>query len=569
MSSMSVIWVACCCASTANSPAQASVSFFMRGSANASSRAIFPSMSIGCVMGVGYDTRVEGGLVGRRFGRVRGGEMSDDAPRYRIIREVASLKHIHTLWKFREKISCRPSRFTEIAVHDMLIPWLHVRYYPQEHERLLSTLKIVNHRSVMRLYLVLGTSIIPNFDLAIVPDTLHSAQKSVHQDTRVPMSHITPSTVETKSGPTLVSLSQRSIALCSGMLLWTRRVSLRRLPVRSCFTALEIVSETVSATEDVTGIVVLVECETRNLTIAAGIGPNTMVLSVQIVVLEVGEVNLDGNAICVVPAKRYARRVPAVATDTAEASNSIVVGRKNSIGRAGIATAVIDLLLGIVTSLYIGVIGIGQQHWLRTRSCRRCHCICSRCLESLDLPSVGWNKPSAKLKIEMALEMTPRAVAILKRCTGAAAFGDRMHQQRVDWLGKGHPRFIVQIATAIDTVGLMVDTLESFARIGLKSDFRSLATQTANHNHLRIADVTLEPAKVSTFHAKMISRYIFRKRITPLTVDYRPVAISRVAANSIRSRHGTAELTHSSYPTSTAISVSKGERGTQEARLNA
>ncbi|KAH0397816.1 hypothetical protein KCU89_g7883, partial [Aureobasidium melanogenum] len=29
-----------------------------------------------------------------------------------------------------------------------------------------------------------GTSIIPNFDLAIVPDTLHSAQKSVHQDTR-------------------------------------------------------------------------------------------------------------------------------------------------------------------------------------------------------------------------------------------------------------------------------------------------------------------------------------------------------------------------------------------------
>lgn len=115
---------------------------------------------------------------------------------------------------------------------------------------------------------------------------------------------------------------------------------------------------------------------------------------------------------------------------------------------------------------------------------------------------------------------------LIAQCTGAAAFGDRMHQQRVDWLGKGHPRFIVQIATAIDTVGLMVDTLESFARIGLKSDFRSLATQTANHNHLRIADVTLEPAKVSTFHAKMISRYILSNVISfPQYLDtYQPQA---------------------------------------------
>jgi hypothetical protein len=115
---------------------------------------------------------------------------------------------------------------------------------------------------------------------------------------------------------------------------------------------------------------------------------------------------------------------------------------------------------------------------------------------------------------------------LIAQCTGAAAFGDRMHQQRVDWLGIEHPRSIVQNATAIDTVGPMVDTLKSFARIGLKSDLRSLATQTADHNHQGIADLTLEPAKVSTFHAKMISRYILSNVISfPQYLDtYQPQA---------------------------------------------
>lgn len=71
--------------------------------------------------------------------------------------------------------------------------------------------------------------------------------------------------------------------------------------------------------------------------------------------------------------------------------------------------------------------------------------------------------------------------------TEAAAFGDRMYRHRVDWLEIEHPRSIVQFATAINTVGLMVDILKSFAKIGLKSDVRSVATQTANHNHLWIA----------------------------------------------------------------------------------